>query len=88
LADIDLNSIEAFGEAVAASYMLAFEEAFALLERHPHAGRATQEFGTTVRCLMCRQHRIFHAVDGDLVLIIRILHHARDVQRALRKAAK
>jgi plasmid stabilization system protein ParE len=31
-----------------------------------------------------RQHRIFYVVEDDTVLIVRILHNARDAKRILR----
>jgi toxin ParE1/3/4 len=35
------------------------------------------------RCLIYRRHRIFYRVARETVLIVRILHHAQDVKRAM-----
>ena len=82
--DIREYSIEQFGAETADTYFLGFDEAFDLLARHPLAGEAKQKIGKGIRCLTHRQHRIFYIVDKDIVLIIRIIHHARDAKRALK----
>ena len=82
------HSIEQFGAETGETYMHGFDKAFALLQDHPQAGGATPEYGKPYRCLVQRKHRIFYTVKGDLVLIVRILHHAMDAKRALGKATK
>jgi toxin ParE1/3/4 len=86
IADLDEireYSIEQFDADVADAYFLGFDEAFALLARHPKAGQAYPELGKGVRCLIHRKHRIFYFITSDEVRIIRIIHHAQDVRRAL-----
>ena len=78
------HSIEQFGTEIGQAYMQGFDKAFALLQDHPFSGAATPEYGNTFRCLVHRKHRIFHIVEGETVLIVRILHHAMDAQQALR----
>jgi toxin ParE1/3/4 len=85
LVDIRLWSIEQFGGDVADKYFLGFDHAFDLLVDHPQVGPSRPELGTNIRCLTHRQHRIFYSFDGQLVLIIRIVHHAMDVRRALKQ---
>lgn len=80
-------SIEQFGGMVADNYFLGFDDAFDLLADHPQAGAARPELGKGIRCLVHRRHRIFYCVEGDVVLIVRIVHHAMDAKRALKKAA-
>jgi plasmid stabilization system protein ParE len=36
-----------------------------------------------IRSLGCRQHRIFSQVEGDAILVVRILHKAMDADRHL-----
>ena len=88
LASIDEYSAEQFGDDVADVYSRGFHEVFDLLRRHPLAGAKKRELGNAVRCFVHRQHRIFYRVDGDLILIIRIIHHAQNARRALRKVAR
>ncbi len=80
---IDQYSVSQFGEAVAATYMLGFKDAFALMMRHPLIGEEKPDLGRSLRCLVHRQHRIFYRVHDDLVVIIRVIHHAQDARRAL-----
>ncbi len=83
-ADRDLDeilgySVIQFGEAVAADYFFSFDEAFALLERHPRAGNPAPEAGAHVRRLKHRSHRIFYEIEQDRIFVLRILHPAMDV---------
>ena len=84
---IDTYSFEQFGEDVADAYMRDFDELFDLLRRHPKAGVPAPELGKGIRKLTHRQHRIFYTVEGDLVLIARIMHHAIDAKLALKGAS-
>ena len=88
LVAIRLYSIEQFGPDVADEYFLGFDLAFDLLAKHPLAGPAAPEYGKTYRCLMHRRHRIFYAVNDDVVRIIRILHHAMDAKQVLKQGVK
>jgi toxin ParE1/3/4 len=81
-------SIDQFDADTADAYFLGFEAAFDLLREHPLAGPAKPELGKGIRCMVHRRHRIFYHVKSDLVLIVRIVHHAQDNRLAFRKAAK
>lgn len=81
-------SIEQFDPDTADAYFLGFDSLFDLLSEHPLAGQAKPELGRDIRSMVHRRHRIFYQVEGDLVLILRILHHARDARTALGKGAR
>ena len=83
LAEIDDFSADQFGQDVADAYLRGFNDAFALLRRHPLAGPAKPELGIGIRCLVHRRHRIFYRCETERVLIVRIIHHARDVRKLL-----
>lgn len=83
LVEIRRYSIEQFGAVVADAYFLGFEEAFAILRRHPLAGSQQPALGKSLRCYTHRKHRIFYIVEAELVLIVRIIHHARNARREL-----
>ena len=83
LADIDDYSADQFGQEVADAYARGFNETFDLLRLHPEAGAAKPELGKAIRCIVHRKHRIFYTVNHGTVLIVRIVHHARDAGRAL-----
>ena len=72
-----------FGEDVAADYFFSFDEAFALLRRHPFAGVAADDIRVGLRRLTHRQHRIFYRLVDGKVRILRVLHHAMDVDEHL-----
>ncbi len=84
LVEIDEFSAEQFGEDVAEAYMHGFDEAFALLRDHPKAGAACPELGNGIRCLVHRRHRIFYTFEDELVLIVRIVHHAMNASVAMK----
>jgi len=79
-------SIEQFGPDIADEYFLGFEAAFNRLAEFPLSGAARAELGKDIRCLVHRRHRIFYTVQGETVLIIRIVHHAMDPRQALKGA--
>lgn len=83
LVTINDYSIEQFGQETGETHMLGFDEAFDLLAAYPSAGQRRPELGDAIRCLVHRKHRIFYRFDGEIVLVIRIIHHAMDARRAL-----
>lgn len=85
LEDIDGFGGDAFGREVADRYSRGFREAFDLLRCHPEVGVRQPKLGRGVRSTPHRRHRIFYEVEGEVVLILRIFHHARDVKRSLLK---
>lgn len=83
LEDIFAYSIETFGLDVAVSYADSFNRAFALLEYHPRAGRLDHDIDPPIYSLPNRGHRIFYDIEGDRVIVQRILHKAQDPRRWL-----
>ncbi|MFA6123037.1 MAG: type II toxin-antitoxin system RelE/ParE family toxin [Sphingomonas sp.] len=73
------------GLAASAAYVEGFRRLFRLLREQPFAGQERVELGQGVRSLSYRPHRILYRVEGDTVIIDRIIHQARDVARALRE---
>jgi toxin ParE1/3/4 len=76
--------VEEFGPDVAERHLLGFEHHFGLLRQHPFAGQSRPEFALGIRSLSHRPHRLLYRVDGDTVLVVRIIHHRQDVRGALR----
>lgn len=83
LETIRTYGVEHFGEAAAERHLRGIRDAFDLLARHPLAGQERPEFQPGIRATSRRPHRILYSVDGGLVLIIRVIHQARDVPAAL-----
>jgi toxin ParE1/3/4 len=88
LVEIDEWGYQQFAHDVADDYSRKLKSAFGQLADHPLCGQAVPEYGKGYRCLMHRKHRIFYKVDGDVVRVVRILHHAVDAKRALQGAGK
>jgi toxin ParE1/3/4 len=84
LATIDEYSAEQFGDDVADAYARGFMETFELLARHPYAGALRPELGDDIRCQLHRRHRVFYRVDREIVVILRIVHHAMDERSILK----
>jgi toxin ParE1/3/4 len=83
LSAIDKFSLVQFGEEIGEAYMHGFDNAFSQLRDFPLSGSEALEYGKAYRCLIHRRHRIFYAVERDIVRIVRILHHAQDARRHL-----
>lgn len=88
LCAIDEFSVAQFGQEIGESYMHGFDKVFALLKDYPLAGSEASKYGTAYRCMMHRRHRIFYVVQDEMVLIVRILHHAMDAKLALKGASR
>ena len=89
-ADADLvgildYSIATFGQRIADEYVESFETAFALLRRHPRAGQLRTDIDPPIHCLHHRSHRIFYDLEGEIVWIVRVLHHAMDAAARLQE---
>jgi toxin ParE1/3/4 len=72
-----------FGERIADQYYFSFDAAFRLIRDHPGIGEAIEAVEPGFRKLTHRSHRIFYETDDDWVRIVRILHHAMDIDRLL-----
>jgi toxin ParE1/3/4 len=82
---IATDGVRDHGLSASAHHLEGFRRLFRLLRDHPFAGQEWFEPDLGVRTLSHRPHRIVHRVDGDGVVIDRVLHLARDIGRALRE---
>lgn len=80
--DIRAYSKLTFGKRVARDYLDGLIAAFDRLAMRPLIGVAERDLGKDMRSFAYRSHRIFYRVDEDELLIVRILHHARDLPTA------
>lgn len=78
------GGVQEHGLAASDKLFNGFERVFQLLREHPEAGQERPEFDLGVRVLSHRPFRIFYRVQGDAVVVQRVMHQARDVRRALR----
>ena len=85
LIEIRTFSVEMFDQEIADAYLRGFADTFEFLAEHPFAGTAQPALGKGLRSFTYRKHRIFYSVANDTVLIVRVVHHARNARRALRQ---
>jgi toxin ParE1/3/4 len=83
LREIRIYGKSAFGAQVARAYLEGLRAVFSLLRDRPEGGAAESDLGEGMRGFAYRSHRVYYRLDAEGVLIVRILHHARDVMRAL-----
>ncbi|MEI9853012.1 MAG: type II toxin-antitoxin system RelE/ParE family toxin [Sphingomonas sp.] len=87
-ADADLEQISeygrrTFGDAVADAYMESLRRALALLSEYPRSGVAHDDIVPAIHSLPCCSHRIYYDIDGERVIVQRVLHKAMDPRRWL-----
>jgi toxin ParE1/3/4 len=85
MVEIDEWGYQQFGKDVADTYSRKLKAAFDQLASYHRSGQAVSEYGKAYRCLIHKRHRIFYRIDGDVVVIVRILHHAMDARLALKR---
>lgn len=73
-----------FGRLAADRHLDELRRSIALLAEYPFAGQARPEFRRDMRSVACRPHRILYTATTDLVIVVRVVHQARDVAAALR----
>jgi len=83
LTEILSYSIETHGEAAAESYLADLDRALDRLREFPELGAVRPELSPPLRCLPCREHRIFYRYDGESVSVVRVLHKAMDAEQRL-----
>jgi plasmid stabilization system protein ParE len=81
--DITEFGIERFGPRIALDYVNGLELACEQLRMFPERSAVVPRIGREIRCLVYRRHRILYSFSDAKVLVVRILHHAQDVRRAM-----
>lgn len=76
--DIRRFSKSTFGVRVARDYLGGLIDVFNLIEANPRIGALDSELGENIRSFGYRSHRIYYVLEGDDVLVVRILHQSRD----------
>jgi toxin ParE1/3/4 len=79
LRDIRIYSKAAFGAATTSQYLIGLRATFTLLRERAIIGTSEEHLGFAMRSFGYKSHRIYFRSADDEVLIVRILHHARDV---------
>ena len=76
-------SLGQFGAVRAIAYLDAIGDAFQRILTFPEIGAMQTVLRPPLRSLACRQHRIFYHVEGEVIVIVRILHGAMDADKHL-----
>jgi len=84
LEDIQETGLIEFGINATRNHMAGFERIFALLRERPLTGQDRPDFGAGIRSFSHRPHRLLYRVERGEVLIVRILHGARDARSIMR----
>ena len=84
LEDIQETGLLEFGIHATRNHMAGFERIFALLRERPLTGQDRPDFGAGIRSFSHRPHRLLYRVERGEILIVRILHGARDARSILR----
>ena len=79
----DLANIRAYlkehaGGAVAAQMISRLRAAIASARSMPRAGVAKPEYRPNCRFVLENPYVIYYDFDGELLLVLRVVHHARD----------
>ena len=83
LESIDDYGIDRFGEEAADALSDRFERVFEQLAEFPRSAPERPEYGEDIRCWTHLGYRVLHKLEGENVVIVRVLHHSRDVGKAL-----
>ncbi len=66
-------------------YVGYLTERLYLLSQNPHIGRRRDDLRPGLRSFPIRQHVIFYRLEGDDVVILHVLHGARDIEAFFRQ---
>ncbi|AOH82791.1 hypothetical protein AWL63_01135 [Sphingomonas panacis] len=83
LDDIRDYSVQRFGEARAILYLDPIEQAFRRILQFPESGASRSDLSTELRSISVGRHRLYYRVYAERVRIVRILHHAMEIERHL-----
>jgi len=83
LAEIETYSALHFGGEATANYLEAIRSAAVKLLRQPGIGTRREDLDRGIRSYRCGSHRIFYQANRRGILIVRVLHYARNVNREM-----
>jgi toxin ParE1/3/4 len=74
------HSEREWGTARKEQYLAAIRKKFSLLLRSPDIGVSRSDIGRGCRSLPVGRHIIFYRIDGEAVLVLRVLHQRMDAR--------
>ena len=87
-AEADLRGIEEFISRDSAVYAINFTdqiiESADILNANPEIGRVVPEFKDQhIREILIRGYRLIYLLEGNMAVILRVIHGARDLRRLI-----
>ncbi len=76
------HSERAWGRAATEIYAEGFRATFRRVAERPRIGKPEFDLAPEMRSIGYRSHRIYYRPHGEGVVIVRILHHARNIELA------
>lgn len=64
-------------------YLNGLNEKFEMLSSMPEMGKERRDFRPPVRIVNYERHLIIYVIDGEEILIVRVLHQSQDVPARL-----
>lgn len=80
-AEIEIHSAAHFGPTATADYLEALRSAVTKLLGQPGIGTPRDDLDHGIRSFRCGSHRLYYQVKEQGILIVRVLHYARNVNR-------
>ncbi|MBM3952624.1 MAG: type II toxin-antitoxin system RelE/ParE family toxin [Rhodospirillales bacterium] len=88
LDDIYVFSYRTFGEAEADAYFLGLSDCLRMLAENPRLGRPVDDIQPGLLRHDHGHHIVFYMIEGGGIFVVRILHHAMNVERHVDPAKK
>ncbi len=79
LAEIWVDLASEASEQIATRFLSRIERSFEPLRQHPEFGPAREKLGAGLRVTFQNSYAIYYKVAAEAVVIVRVLHGARDV---------
>lgn len=83
LKDIYDFSYGKFGQRTADHYFDRLLDRLEQIADFPELGVQRSELSTKIRSILAESHLIFYEIKQDYVLIVRVLHHSRSLEKYL-----
>lgn len=88
LRDIGRYTRNTWGREQTRRYLRAIHEKLGKLSENPKIGTARDEIAEGYRSARVGHHLVFYRVEGETVIVVRILHESMDLQRRLDRSIK
>jgi toxin ParE1/3/4 len=88
LRDIGRYTRKTWGREQTRRYLRAIHDKLRRLSETPEIGTTRDEIAEGYRSARVGHHLVFYRIDGDTVVVVRVLHESMDLQRRLDHSIK